>query len=173
MMSASRSTSRPLSRGSGPLGVLRRRAARRAVLAVLLLTQLPLVAALMLAALNPGSDHELQARYDRGRIEVVLHHVAKPQAGHRHTGLESVLVNGESGEPGGGHPDHVLAFGSSAPQEKADGGVLPEGSPVADAVAASPIRVPRPAVRHAACPVPCRVAPSPPGGWRRGVVMRL
>lgn len=165
-MTAFRSTTHPLFRGPRLLGLLRRVAVRWMVLTLLLLTQVPLLAAVMLAMGNAESDHEFRACYDQGRIEVTLHHAAQAGRAHRHTGLESVLMD----DGGEGHPDHVISFGSSSPVET---------SPVEDApvptVSLVPVVTASPdSLVTLDAPASVRVfALSPPCDSRRGVVMRL
>lgn len=151
--------------------MLRRGLVKWVVLALLLLTQVPMLAAVMLATVNPGSDHEFRASYDQGRIEVTLHHAEEAGRGHRHTGLESVLMDDDAGD---GHPDHAISFGSSSPAKTDATETIP-----ASAVGFVPTLVI--ALDSLAIPDACRSAlacghvhaPPPPGHSRRGVVMRL
>lgn len=139
---------------------------------LLVTTQLPVAAAVLLVFLNPGTEHQMLVSADGGRTKVTLHHTTAPEGVHHHTGWESMLLCGTDG----GHPDHEFAFGCGETAEgakpKTDGVETP-ASWMADPwdTLVAPGHDPGSAASpHHPCGAFLRT-PEPPMVLRRGVVL--
>ncbi len=98
---------------SGVLGLMASFWVRRVVLLALAGSSLPQIAAVMLMLGSFNADHEVQCRFESGRVEITLHHRRDLNAeettiaDHRHTLIERCVVGRcESGD----ESDHYFGF---------------------------------------------------------------
>lgn len=92
-------------------------------LSLLVLSQLPLLAAFVLAFPGSTSEHEVTSSLDHGVVHLTLHHQNAPSCAHRHHGCERLFLGASEGE----HQDHEISAGSGQVSVKPTEGVdLPE-----------------------------------------------